>query len=502
MKVFPLLVSLSIWASSSYAMDDFSAIDKYVNAAKKEIGLPSGTAIAVVKEGKIIYEGYFGYANIKANKKVTAETAFYIASITKPMFALSTLLLEHNGDIKDNTSMAEMFPKQGFPNIDADKVQLKHLMSCSSGIENDVLLNTLAFTGNHNLKQRHTLLSASAKNERNPLGQFEYTNLGFNIASVWVDDFYSQGWQKILSETIYQPLGMNHTSSYMSDAAKKGIEVARPYGLTGEDPTAILPFEKSDITMHAAGGTIATASDLGLFLIAQLNQGIVNGKQVFPAEVIKKSHQQIVSHNANFLDFKRTGYAWGWQIGPYKGSRMLHHFGGVAGTHTHSSFIPEHNIGLVVLNNENHISQYLTNAIGDIAYSILLDDGDANKKAEKHILAMQIRATEVKENIKKWNDIKVKKASSRVMELSLDKQKYVGVFHHPLWGQLTIKLLKSGVFEVRLGEVSAIATAFTKLDTMRVEFSAMNEGGKVLAYKIKGGEVKGLSLFGEDFNKV
>jgi CubicO group peptidase (beta-lactamase class C family) len=493
---------MSIWASSSYAMGDFSAIDKYVNAAKKEIGLPFGTAIAVVKEGGIVYEGYFGYANIKENKKVTAETAFYIASITKPMFALSTLLLEHNGDIKENTSIAEMFPRQDFLNIDADKVQLKHLMSCSSGIKNDAFLNTLAFTGNHNLKQRHTLLSASIKNERNPLGQFEYTNLGFNIASVWVDDFYSQGWQKLLSETIYQPLGMNHTSSYMSDAAKKNIEVARPYGLTGNDRTAILPFEKSDITMHAAGGTIATASDLGLFLIAQLNQGIVNGKKVFPAEVIKKSHQQLVSHNASFLDFKRTGYAWGWQIGPYKGSRMLHHFGGVAGTHTHSSFIPEHNIGLVVLNNENDISQYLTNAISDIAYSILLDDGDANKKAEKHILAMQIKATEVKANITKWNDLKVKKASSRVMELSLDKQKYVGVFHHPLWGKLTIKLLNSGGFEVRLGEVSAVATAYTKLDTMRVEFSAMNEGGKVLTYIIKDGEVKGLSLFGENFNKV
>jgi CubicO group peptidase (beta-lactamase class C family) len=502
MKIFPLLVSLSICASSSYATDDFSAIDKYVNAAKKEIGLPFGTAIVVVKEGKIVYEGYFGYANIKKNKKVTADTAFYIASITKPMFALSTLLMEHEGYVKDSTSMAEMFPKQGFPNIDAENILLKHLMSCTSGINNDELLKTLAYTGNHNLKQRHTLMSVSAKNKISPLGQFEYTNLGFNIASIWMDNYYQQDWQKTLSETIYQPLGMNHTSSYMSDTVKKSIEVARPYGLREEDPKEILSFEKSDITMHAAGGTIATASDLGLFLIAQLNQGKVNGKQVFPAEVIKKSQQQLVAHNASFLDFKRTGYAWGWQIGPYKGSRMLHHFGGVAGTHTHSSFIPEHKIGLVVLNNENIISQDLTNAIADIAYSILLNKGDANKKAENHILGMQSLAVDVKEKFKTWNKVKEKKASSRAMELSLDKQKYAGVFHHPLWGKLNIKLLNTGVFEVRLGEVSTIATAFTKLDTLRVEFSAMGEGGKVLTYKIKDGEVKGLSLFGENFNKV
>ena len=495
-------MSLSIWASSAYATDDFSAIDKYVNAAKKEIGLPSGTAIAIVKEGKIVYEGYFGYANIKENKKVTADTAFYIASITKPMFALSTLLMEHRGDIKDSTSMAEMFPKQSFPNIDAEKVQLKHLMSCTSGIANDELLKTLAYTGNHNLKQRHILINTSATNKRSPLDQFEYSNLGFNIASVWVDNFYQQDWQKTLSETIYQPLGMNYTSSYMSDAIKKGIEIARPYGLRGEDPKVILSFEKSDVTMHAAGGTIATASDLGLFLIAQLNQGKVNGIQVFPPEVIRKSQQQLTTHNEKILDFNRTGYAWGWHIGPYKGADMLHHFGGVAGTHTHSSFIPEHNIGLVVLNNENDISQDLTNAIADIAYSILLNKGDPNKKAKKHLLAMQSITAELKEKTSKRNKNKVQKASSRVMELSLDQQKYVGVFHHHLWGELNIKLLKSGAFEVRLGEISAVATAFTKLDTMRVEFAAMNEGGKVLRYKIKDGEVKGLSLFGESFSKL
>jgi CubicO group peptidase (beta-lactamase class C family) len=502
MKVFSLLLSLSIWASSSYATDDFSAIDKYVNAAKKEIGLPSGTAVAVVKNGKIIYEGYFGYANIKANKKVTAETAFYIASITKPIFALSTLLMEHNGDIKDSTSMAEMFPKQDFPQFDADTVQLKHLMSCSSGIENDVLLNTLAFTGNHNVKQRHTLLSASVKNERNPLSQFEYTNLGFNIASVWVDDFYQQDWQKTLSETIYQPLGMNHTSSYMSDTVNKDIEIARPYGLRGKDPKDILSFEKNDITMHAGGGTIATASDLGLFLIAQLNQGKVNGQQVFPAQVIKKSQKQLVSHNATVLGFKRTGYAWGWQIGPYKGKKMLHHFGGVAGTHTHSSFMPDHNVGLVVLNNENYISQDLTKAIADIAYSILLNDGDASKKADNHILAMRSIASKMKVDIKKWDDIKIKKASSRVMELSLQQQKYAGLYHNPLWGDLTVTMLESGDFEIKLGEVAAVATAFTRLDTMRIEFTAMGEGGKVVSYKIKDDEVKGLSLFGKIFSKI
>jgi CubicO group peptidase (beta-lactamase class C family) len=500
-KLVALILPAIMLANTAFATKDFSAIDRYVNAAKKEIGLPSGTAIAIVKDGNIIYEGYFGYADIKAKKKVTDKTAFYIASITKPMFALSTLLMEHKGDIRDNTSMVEMFPKQDFPNIDAEKIQLKHLMSCTSGIDNDELLNTLAYTGNHNLKQRHTLMSASAKNKKSPLGQFEYTNLGFNIASVWVDNYYQQDWQKTLSEAIYQPLEMNHTSSYMSDAVKKGIEVARPYGLMGKDPKEILSFEKSDSTMHAGGGTIATATDLSRFLIAQLNEGKVDGKQIFPAKVIKKSQQQLTTHNEKFFDFKRTGYAWGWHIGPYKGENMYHHFGGVAGTHTHSSFIVKKNIGLVVLNNENYISQDFTNAIADIAYSIMLNQGDANKKADAHIIAMKDIWAELKPKFKVMDERDANRSASRVMEISLEKLRYEGIYHNELLGDLSVELVKSGKFKFSLGEVNAMATAFWKPDTMRVEFKVMNEGGKVATYDITEGEIQGLNLMGKYFKK-
>ncbi|WP_182257378.1 hypothetical protein [Colwellia sp. 6M3] len=95
------------------------------------------------------------------------------------------------------------------------------------------------------------------------------------------------------------------------------------------------------------------------------------------------------------MGFKRTGYVWGWHMALYKDENMHHHFGGVDCTHTHNSFILCKNIGLVALNNENYISQDLTNAIANIAYSVLLDNDGANKKAEDHILAMQIRAAEI-----------------------------------------------------------------------------------------------------------
>jgi CubicO group peptidase (beta-lactamase class C family) len=501
MKSIAFMLPVVLWANAVFSTDDFSAIDRYVNAAKKEIGVPTGTAIAIVKDGKIVYEASFGYANIKENKKVTNKTAFYIASITKPMFALSTLLMEYKGDIKDSTSMAKMFPKQVFPHIDAEKIQLKHLMSNTSGIENWMLVDTLAFTGNHNNDQRHKLMVDSTYNEKNKLGQYEYTNLGFNIVSIWAENYYQQDWQQTIAELIYEPLGMTHTSSYMSDASKKGFEVARPYSLSSIDPREVYPFEKSNVTMHGAGGTIATVSDMARFLIAQLNEGKVEGKQVFPADVIKKSHQQLAVNDLKYRDFVRNGYAWGWYMGSYKDENMYHHFGGVAGTHTHSSYMLEHNIGLVVLNNESHMSSKLTNAIADIAYSVLLDKGNAEEKADLHITEMKNTWVKVEVNIKE-SLAKTKKVNAeRVMVLSETKSKYTGMFHNNLWGGLTVELLGSNEFKFTLGELVTVATAYTKTDTMRIEFPAMG-GGKVVTFDITNGKIQGLKLLGEYFNKA
>jgi CubicO group peptidase (beta-lactamase class C family) len=501
MKTLTLLLSLSLWTSSAIAGDDFSAIDKYVNAAKKEVGLPSGTAIAIVKNGKVVYEGYFGYANIKEKKKVTDKTAFYIASITKPIFALSTLLMEHKGDIKDTMSMTEMFPELKFSHIDTEQIQLKNLMSHTAGISNWPFVASLAYTGNHDSAQRHKLVAASTYDEKNKLGEFQYTNLGYNIVSVWAEDYYKQDWQKTISELIYEPLAMVRTSSYMSDSIKKSFEVARPYGLRGKDPREVLAFEKSNITMHGAGGTISTASDMARFLIAHLNEGRVDGNVIFPAEVILKSHQQLAVNDLRYRDFIRKGYAWGWYIGPYEDEEMYHHFGGVAGTHTHTSFMLKHNIGLVILNNESSISSKLSNGIADIAYSILLNKGSADDISDMHILQMKEAWSEIKPKLQMSIDNSAKRDLARTMILSHTRSKYAGIFHNSLWGDLKVELLDSGRFEFTLGEIHAVATAYTKPDTMRVEFPVMG-GGKVVTYKIKDGEVKELDFFGERFNKL
>lgn len=506
MKSFLLFTATFLLVNTAFASTDFSAIDKYINAVKKEVNFPTGTAVAIVKDGKIVYQGYFGYADIKAKIKVKDTTAFYLASITKPLFALSMLLMEKNGDIKENTTMAEMFPSLDFPYIDKDSIEVKHLVSHTHALANPPLEETLAFTGQHNKLQRQRLASASKKDNANTLGQYQYSNVGYNLLSVWVENKFQQDWQKTLEQLVYQPLSMDHTSSYISDAGTKGFDVARPYHLYADNPKEVMPFEKSDATLQAAGGTFSTAKDMAKFLIAQLNQGQVFDKQIFPAEVIKKSHQKLATNDLQYRDFVRKGYAWGWYIGPYKGQQTYHHFGGIAGSHTHTSFMLEHNIGLVVLNNEETVAGPMTAGIADIAYSILLDQGDVNNITESHIQAMKVSWKNIQADIRQTNDTHEKRNASRTMQLTQDKVNYTGVFHNPLWGELNVNLLKNNELEFTLGEMKAVATAAKRPNELRIQFPIGS--GKIAAYKIVKDEVVAINVYGinplgvETFNRL
>ncbi|MBL4617945.1 MAG: serine hydrolase [Robiginitomaculum sp.] len=502
MKFFVLITILFFCTNAVFAKEDFSAIDDYVEQVKKGTDMPSGTAIAIVKNGKIIYEGYFGFADIQAKKPVDADTAFYIASTTKPFFALSMLLMEHKGDIKDTTTMAEMFPDIKFRRFKPKKVQLQNLMSHTAGIKNPLFVANLAYFGLHDKARRRKSVAAIVSRNKGKLGKFVYTNLGYNVASVWVEDTYKQDWQKTLAELVFDPLNMSSTSAYMSEIKMKGIEVALPYSFFSENPKEALSFQKKDSTMHAAGGMVSTARDVARFLIAELNNGMVDGKQVFPRAVIEKSQQQLATNNSKYRkyrDFGRDGYAWGWFIGPYKDQVMLHHFGDIAGTHAHLSFIPKRNIGLVILNNESWVSDAMANTIADIAYSILLDKGDPDALVKPRVQSLVSGVTKVLQN--KANE----KEPVEEMNLSLDKPSYAGTFYNPLIGNVRVELIGADQYKFTLGELDAMATGHKDRNAMHVVFVPKVRTfvpDVSVRYVIKRGKVTGFRMYQAFFEKL
>ena len=214
--------------AQSPAAVDFTPLDRELRAFKLDTALPTGTAVILLKDGKVAFEGYYGNADLARPRPVDPQTLFYIASATKPMFALDVLLAAHESRMPADPSLQAMFPDLVFPDLDAGRVHLRDLLLHTSGITNPGLGWATAFSGVHDAGSLRALVAQSRTDPDAPFGRFDYSNLGYNIASAWMDRADGRPWQDSMHARVFAPLGMRHTTARASEAEARGWTVALP----------------------------------------------------------------------------------------------------------------------------------------------------------------------------------------------------------------------------------------------------------------------------------
>jgi len=470
---------------------DFRLLDNQLKELKTSAGLPFGTAIALVQDGKVVYQHYSGYADIAAQQAVTADTAFYIASATKPFEALSVLLVAKQRKLNLNTNLQAMFPQQKFVGFDATKVSLSQLLSHQSGLDNPALVWATAYTGLHHPKLLEQLAGQTAPDPESQLGQFSYSNVGYNLTSIWQDRVTGQAWQQALQQQIFTPLQMNHSTAYASVAKAGHWPLALPYSLAGAAPAEPLYLRKVDQTMHAAGGMLSTAPDLAKFLLAQMRPG-----SGLDWSVVQQSQQQQASTASSYGDFQRSGYAWGWYLGRYKQQQLLHHFGGFAGFNSHLSFMPERGLGLVILHNEDMLAKDLNDLIADYCYGLLLAEAGRAEQLRQGVASLQKKLAKLPQR----RAMEQKKVASRQQLLTLPVDRYVGHYSHPLLGTIEVRNQTANQLSLHWGQLHTKATGFDRTDMVRVEW--VPNSGRLVKFKLQDRQVKQLSFDDLIFTKV
>lgn len=469
MKIYQIAIILVSFLCSHAALssekETFSVLDDFVTQIKSQTNLPSGTSIALIKNGKVVYNKGFGYADINGKVKANADTRYYIASATKPLFALSTLLYQEQGKFDENKTVAEMFPHIKFEGIDAKAITLKALLSHTSAINNADLVTATAYTGIHDFKSRQELIAQSKPYANMEVGEFKYSNIGYNIASTWVESEFSQAWQDLLADTLFTPLGMHNTSAYVSDSYNQGVNIAKSYWMYSEDNQKPLYLTKQDNTMHSAGGVNSSATDLSNLLLTIMNNGKLNGEQILPANIVNKSLENIAEFDEWDIGFPNKGYGWGWFQGEHLGYKIYSHLGGFSGAHSHVSFIPELKAGVIILNNEGHVYRNITKHISYIAYNLLLDkpiDEAEIKKIQSNIVSHNERMTKL------ISEDRINR-QSREWQLSLDKSEYAGTYSHPSLGNVVITQQVDKSLEITWGNLKGTIAPHKYKDVLRVE---------------------------------
>ncbi|HJU67909.1 MAG TPA: serine hydrolase domain-containing protein [Gemmatimonadaceae bacterium] len=363
-------------------------IDGFVRRAFG-LGVTPGLGVAVVSDGRIVYTAALGHANVQEGIPVTDSTLWYVASTSKSFTGFGVALLEAAGEIDLSAPIPRILPRATWhPSARPNELTLASFLSHTHGLNSGPLVTSAAYTGAFPEEQFVRLLAFS---EPLPSRELSYSNLGYNVASMAIAERRPEGWKAYLDRHVFAPAGLRDIHHRVTGIPPRRI--AKAHQPRPDGSYQVQPFLKRDLTMNAAGGHLASIADLARWTILHMDDGRLDGRQIFPTAVVRRSHEILGRQNAQFAYFQRDGWGFGWDIGSYDGEPMVSRFGSYTGFRSHLSMLPGRRVGVVAQVNSTP-GWRLTDIIAAYAYDVFLGrtDADARGQARLDTLVTQHQA--------------------------------------------------------------------------------------------------------------
>ena len=355
-----LLISVDTNAQESkFSIFSKDSIDNYIIKAMREWGIP-GISVVIIKDGEIFLEKGYGITSINSKKSVTSNTIFPIASVTKSFTGTIMATLEADGKISMDDLVTRWLPWFSMKDeLYSCQLTLTDILSHRSGwktFQGD-LLNTES-----SMDFRTMVEKFSAQRPAYPIRtKFGYSNFGFMIAGLCIQNITGKSWNEYLKERILTPLGMKRTLADETDIKAANNVVTGHTNIRGNSGDSLIALNKEKIEPFSHGGIYSTSHDLGIWIRTLLNGGVNEGDEIIPKKAIDKawsSHTIVGKSRAADREFYLKTYGLGWEIIEYNGFEILQHGGAYAGGLSMLAMIPSKKFGIAILtNHDDHLLQ-------------------------------------------------------------------------------------------------------------------------------------------------
>jgi CubicO group peptidase (beta-lactamase class C family) len=299
-------------------------------------GDSSGVAVLVARDGKVVFQGGFGFADIANKVRITPQTKFRIGSVTKQFTAAAVLRLAEEGKLSLDDSIAKHFPD--FSHFSG--VTVRHLLTHTSGLH--------SYTEKPEVLSRLTepiepaALIALFRNDPPdfaPGAGFHYSNSAYFMLGEMVAKVSGKTFGSYLRETFFEPLGMIETGIYVNSAPPPGMAIG--YSSADDKFKPALDWDMS--WTGGAGALYSTVGDLFRWTEALFSGRVVN-KTSFQAAATPVE----LPASADGLTMK---YGYGLMMYEIKRLPAIGHAGGLPGWLSDLVHLPKHNCTVVVLAN-------------------------------------------------------------------------------------------------------------------------------------------------------
>ncbi len=401
--------------------------------------LAPALGVAITMDGRTILARSYGFTNTDAGEHADDRTLWYLASTSKAFTGFGVSLLAQDGVLSFHDAITTLLPSARWhATVPADSLTLAHFLSHTHRVDDNAVVMSAAFTGAVPESQWPTLLSQAPRSASSDL---VYTNLGYNVAAMVIDAKRPEGWKRFLQRAVYTPAGLRDTYAQISGLDARRI--AKPHRTRRDGSFATTPFFKTDATMNAAGGHLATLHDLARWTIVQMDSGVIDGRRVFPAEAVVRSQTLIARQTRDaakrFAFFDREGWSAGWDIGSYEGERMVSRFGSYDATRSHLSFLPARRIGVVAMTSGG-ISA-LTDVIAALVYDLEANRPDALTRAAQRMQEVRDRQAASVRNVAAMDSIR---ALRQAQPLGRPLTDFAGRYADPSYGTIEFAVDATG----------------------------------------------------------
>lgn len=319
-----------------------------VNRLLKEWDTP-GTAVAVAQDGKITFCQGFGQRNLADDLPVTTDTVFSIASCSKAICAASLGILADDGKLDWDEPVRTYLPDFALSDpVATDRITPRDLVTHRSGLPRHDGLWYGGGASREELMHRLRYLEPT----RDLRAFWQYQNLMYLAAGYLAGVIAGTTWEELVQRRIFDPLGMS-SSGFSVAHAQQMPDYARPYR-DDDDGAKEIPFLNID-AIAPAGAITSTISDLGRWLLLNLNRGELDGKRIISEAQMAELHtpRMVMPTWNKYPESAQSSYAHGWGVDTYRGHTKLAHGGNIDGFSSLVTFLPDDGVGVVVLTNKN-----------------------------------------------------------------------------------------------------------------------------------------------------
>jgi CubicO group peptidase (beta-lactamase class C family) len=323
-----------------------------------------GVAVLVVKDGKKLFERGYGLGDLHSAAKIDPRSNFRLASCSKQFTAMAIMLLVHDGKLRYDQRLTDIFPD--FPAY-GRAISIRNLLNHTAGLQDyETLMEQPEtkgkWTGDHQIQDAEvlTLLKQTVHGMFPPGTQWYYSNSGYVVLGLMVAKVSGQPFPEFLRRRIFEPLKMDHTVAYVK--GKNGI-TNRAFGHTKEGDTWKQTDQSSTSATLGDGGVYSSLEDLAKWDETLRSNKLLSKEEMQPALTpvtlpstsVNGDTQPRWPANSDRPEGTPVSYGFGWFLDPYHGHPRMWHYGETIGFHSYIVRLPNNHLTIIILCNRTDL---------------------------------------------------------------------------------------------------------------------------------------------------